>query len=326
MKKLQLQERHKKQGFICSLLILIFVLNGYNGTATILEYEGLEFIVEDQVIVDDQVMVKVNIHHPGFVVIYNQTNSNQGSMLGHSYTEEMTGEHNHTYSEIRMKNQFVTDGEDHTTYVRIHLATSGRTNTLYARLFNDTNMNMHFDMDGTDQIYKDNNGTEVVETFTITGTHETTIVVQDQTVQLNDAQVYVDKVIVPGPAWLVIHMNHNGALGPMLGRRFIPLEQGINTDLYVDINANLDLRNDSSELTVFAHLHWDNKEYGLFNKTTDTHVFSPAFYDPILGNDSAKPFTITFEDESKTNTVNIPSLSLSVFVLGCIVLFRKKRD
>ena len=37
------------------------------------EYDGLEFTVKDQLIVDDQVMVKVNIHHPGFIVIYNQT-------------------------------------------------------------------------------------------------------------------------------------------------------------------------------------------------------------------------------------------------------------
>jgi hypothetical protein len=305
---------------------LLFLSNTRISHASNLEYDGLEFIAEDQVIVDDQVMVKVNIHHPGFVVIYNQTGDIQGHMLGHSYTEEMVRGHDHNNLDIKLKTQIASNGEDHTSYVRIHLAKTGRTESLYARLFNDTNMNMQFEMNGSDQIYKDASGTEVVESFTVLSTHQTTIEVHDQNIKLSDAQVFVNKVIVPGPAWLVIHLNDNGTLGPMLGRRFIPLNQGINSDLYVDINANKNIRNGSFELAVFAHLHWDNKDYGIFNHSTDTHVFSPAFDDPILGSDSAEPFTIHFEEDSTTQSVNFLGQGLIVVSLSCGVLIFKKRD
>jgi hypothetical protein len=290
------------------------------------EYDGLEFTVKDQLIVDDQVMVKVNIHHPGFIVIYNQTDGNVGTMLGHSYSVQMIMSHNHTQVSIRSKIQKIANGEDHTTYVRIKLAESGRTNTSYARVFNDTNMNMMFDIDGSDEILKDSTGKEVFESFKITGESDTTIEAYNQSLSLTEikVQVFVDKVIVPGPAWVVIHLNNEGALGPMLGRRFVPLEQGINEDLYIDITANLDILNDSKQVNVFVHLHWDNSFYGVFNKTTDTHLFSPAFDDPIIGNESARPITLTFEDESSVPGMNFYLTGLTLVFLAILVSRKRK--
>ncbi|MHA1207184.1 MAG: hypothetical protein ACTSSO_06410 [Candidatus Hodarchaeales archaeon] len=308
-------------GFILTIMI---ISDNVIIQASESEYDGLEFSVIDQLIVDDQVMVKVNIHHPGFIVIYNQTGGNPGTMLGHSYSILMIIPHNHTQFPLKAKIQEIVDGEDHTAYVRIKLTPSGRTDTLYARAFNDTNMNMAFDMDGTDEILRDSSGKEVFESFTITGDSDTTIEAYNQTLSLTVTRVFVDKVIVPGPAWVVIHLNNNGALGPMLGRRFVPLEQGINSDLYIDITANLDLLNGSKQVAVFVHLHWDNSEYGLFNSTVDTHLYSPAFDDPIIGNESAVPITLTFEEESSVPGMNYYLTGLILVFLAILVSRKKK--
>jgi hypothetical protein len=296
-------------------------------------YNGLEFTVKDQLIVDDQVMAKVDIHHPGFIVIYNQIEGITGTILGYSYSVLMIMSHNHTQLSIRSKIQEVANGEDHTAYVRVKLALSGRTSTLYARVFNDTNMNMMFDTNGSDEILQDSTGKEVFESFIITGESNTTIEAYNQSLSLTDSRVFVNKVIVPGPAWVVIHLNNEGSLGPMLGRRFVPLEQGINLDLYIDIAASLDLLNGSKQINVFAHLHWDNSLYGIFNKTQDTHLFSPAFDDhlfspafddPIIGNESARPITLTFEEETSVPGMNYLLTSIPLVFL-VIFSTRKKK-
>ena len=287
-------------------------------------YVGFDFIVNDQPIVDDQVMVQVNVHHPGFVSVYNSSNY----LLGYSSTTVEVVSHNH--SQISLKVTSGSDeGMDHTAFVRIALSLTSRTTIMHARLYNDTNMNMQFDQDGTDVILKDEADKEAAEQFSVTESYPTTIVVSDQEVNLTNSQVYVEQVIVPGPAWLVIHINDSG-LGAMVGRRYIPLKQGVNTDLYVDINAYILLQEEGdklpSELAVFAHLHWDNKEYGIFNKTTDTHLFSPAFDDPIIGNESAKPFTITFKDKQTASGYEFPLISISLSFLAMVTLFTRKRN
>ncbi len=321
--------RHSKYLSLILFVMILFSINQNSSTITIsktvTEYVGFDFIVKDQPIVDDQVVVRVNVHHMGFVAIYNSTSD----LLGYSSTMEDVGmSHNHT--QISPKILTSSDsGVNHTLYVRITLPLMGRTTQLVAKLYNDTNMNMMFEPDGADLILEDQNSVEAVEQFSSTETFSTTIIVSDQDVNTTNAKVFIDQVIVPGPAWLVIHINDSG-LGPMVGRRHIPLKQGVNTDLYVDINeyvlSNKEAGTLPSELAVFAHLHWDNRDYGLFNKTVDTHLFSPAFDDPIIGNESAKPFVITFTDEKEISGYEFPIISLGLGLLAMVtVLSRKKK-
>ena len=321
---MRINPKFKLISLLCFISTIVILSNNVMIQASESEYDGLEFTVKDQLIVDDQVMVKVNIHHPGFIVIYNQTEGNTGTILGYSHSVLMIMSHNHTQLSIRSKIQEIANGEDHTAYVRVKLSLSGRTSTMYARVFNDTNMNMMFDTDGSDEILLDSTGKEVFESFIITGESDTTIEAANQTLSLTDARVFVNKVIVPGPAWVVIHLNDEGSLGPMLGRRFVPLEQGINLDLYIDIAANLDLLNGSKQVNVFVHLHWDNIVYGLFNKTQDTHLFSPAFDDPIIGNESARPITLTFEEETSVPGMNFYLTGLTMVFLAILVSRKKK--
>ena len=140
-------------------------------------------------------------------------------------------------------------------------------------------------MNGSDLIVYEG-GEELITSFIITNTFITTIEVQNQTIIDSwYVIVVIDKIIVPGPCWLVIQLNNNGSLGSMLGRRTQALRHGINVNLNVDITANADIRNNSSFLNVFAHIHVDNKPYGIFEKATDPHLFSAAFNDLIIGNE-----------------------------------------
>jgi hypothetical protein len=154
-------------------LMCFFRMNDFTIQATLSVYEDLEFEVKNQPIVDDQVMVKVNVHHPGFIAIYSSSGSTYGNILGYSYTVETMGSHNHTHTDLFDAIQFILNGEeDHTNFIRIPLSKNGRTDTLYARLFNDTNMNMQFDMNGTDEPYTDASGKEVIESFSVIGVYE----------------------------------------------------------------------------------------------------------------------------------------------------------
>lgn len=198
MIKIRTIRSYKILAIIFLILTCLLTLKDISINVTLVEYDGLEFIAKDQPIVDDQVMVKVNIHHPGFIAIYNSTGQTFGSILGYSYTVEGMDTHNHTRSLTLDGIKSMVNGEDHTSFNRIPLSQNGRTDTLYARLFNDTNMDMKFNMDGTDKPYKDASDKEVVEPFQVTGNFPTTIEVQDQIVKLTDTDplVHVDKVIV----------------------------------------------------------------------------------------------------------------------------------
>ncbi|MHA2173957.1 MAG: hypothetical protein ACXABI_03970 [Candidatus Hodarchaeales archaeon] len=306
------------------ILLVVSSVKTTNIQTAQLEYQGIDFTVNNQYIVDDQVLVTVNSHHPGFIAIYNITDGSKGSILGYSYSRETSISHNHSQGDINSKIQKAENGEDHTAHIRIKISDTGRTSELIAKLYNDTNNNKLFETDGTDGAYKDELGQVVEESFNVLGISPTSITVSNQTINLKDGLVFIDEVIVPGPAWLLIHLNNEGSLGQMAGRMFTPLTQGINSDLNVDISAILTLFDDLESLNVFAHLHWDNKEYGIFNHTSDTHLYSPAFNDPILGNDSAVAFTITID-----NGETITGTTFAIFIcslLGiCTQRIRRRR-
>ncbi|MHA2032210.1 MAG: hypothetical protein ACW99Q_22795, partial [Candidatus Kariarchaeaceae archaeon] len=54
------------------------------------------------------------------------------------------------------------------------------------------------------------------------------------------------------------------------------------------------------------------------NKTQDTHLFSPAFDDPIIGNESARPITLTFEEETSVPGMNYLLTSISLVFLAIL--------
>ncbi|MFP4322267.1 MAG: hypothetical protein ACLFTK_07430 [Anaerolineales bacterium] len=72
-----------------------------------------------------------------------------------------------------------------------------------------------------------------------------------------DGTVTVDRVVSPGPGFIVIHAEgEGGGPGPVIGQRH--LHPGVNTNVIVDINA------EGATPTLFAMLHTDDNEMGVY--------------------------------------------------------------
>ncbi len=104
------------------------------------------------------------------------------------------------------------------------------------------------------------------------------------------------------------------------------LKHGVNTNVVVDMTGMLDklTYEPGVPFRIFAHTHYDVWETGEFNGTTDTHVFSPSFNDPILGNDSAQLFWLTIEES--TDDLLMVTGVVGVLALGFIglIVYRKR--
>lgn len=312
----------RKYSIFLSSIFAILVISQMvpNSVAHATEFdEPFVLLVEDQMIVDHKVLVTVNITHHGFVAIWNDTNGSPDKMIGHASTNLTSGHMDHSHL-------ILSDGDGHmhtdVGIIPVHVMINheAMTNTLYAQLFNDTNTNGMFDM-GTDLSVKDD-GEDVIESFKTSGMSPVTIEVEDQTIR-SDGIVTVDRIVVTGPAWLVIHEKVESGLGPMWGRIDEPLVHGENLDLEVKINLTK-LPEDVTEMEFYAHLHYDRGDLGIFNKGIDAHIFSPNFDDPVIGNESAIPFVATFDLDDSSPLPVMPFVA-SFSVLGILVILRKQR-
>ena len=87
------------------ILIFIFIVTANTDASrlklnlnTNTDYVGFDFNIKDQPIVDDQVVALTNVHHPGFVAIYNSTNF----LLGYSSTMIEVMTHNHSMASLKI--------------------------------------------------------------------------------------------------------------------------------------------------------------------------------------------------------------------------------
>ncbi len=71
-----------------------------------------------------------------------------------------------------------------------------------------------------------------------------------------DDAVTIVEATVTGPAWVVIHADDDGAPGPVIG--YAPLEEGVNSDVAVEIDV------DAATPILHAMLHVDEGEVGTF--------------------------------------------------------------
>ncbi len=90
--------------------------------------------------------------------------------------------------------------------------------------------------------------------------------------QDTDNQIIVDSVTAGEDGWIVIYKDPNGNLGAQLG--FAPVHRGQNTNFTVD----LDSRKAAKAPTLWARLHVDRGEIGVFEPGID----GPASQSPVV--------------------------------------------
>ncbi len=71
-----------------------------------------------------------------------------------------------------------------------------------------------------------------------------------------DDTVTIVEATVGGPGWVVIHADNNGSPGLIIG--YAPLEEGVNSNVVVEIDA------DAATPILHAMLHVDEGELGAF--------------------------------------------------------------
>lgn len=281
------------------------------------EYELFTVLAEDQPMVDQLVAIRTTYNHSGFVMVYDS----EDNLLGHGkFAVPETSSHHHLQLDEEghegMDMGIPAEGMTMDVLVSLPLDVVGEEVT--AELWMDHDMDGMVNDTIDHPVMKD--GATV--SFTVTEALSTGYELSPQTVTKENPIIVYDKVIAPGPAWAVLHGNDNGSLGAMYGKTRI--NHGVNLNVELNLSAaidNLGLEEGES-LEFFAHMHHDYYEIGYFNKTTDTHVYSPAFDDPILGDDAAQLFELTLgasEDDASISTI---SIGLAFFTT--LIVFRKK--
>ncbi len=174
-------------------------------------------------------------------------------------------------------------------------------------------------MDGSldisvDLVVLDGEGNEIASDFRATEFFPTTIEVDNQTISEASPIVTIKRTVFPNHGWQLLHAYDN--LGVMASD-LTPIVHGENFDVKVDMSSAIDKLNFEYGVPfkIFTHIHYDVWETGEFNGTSDTHVFSPAFDDPVLGNDSAVVFYLTINQD--TNNMGL----VGSFVVGLAIVF-----
>jgi hypothetical protein len=81
-----------------------------------------------------------------------------------------------------------------------------------------------------------------------------TVSVADQAI--DDSRVLIAKVVSDSPGWIVIHIQANGAPGPVIG--YSAVHEGNNSDVTVAIDA------DKATPVLYAMLHTDAGKVGVY--------------------------------------------------------------
>ncbi len=109
------------------------------------------------------------------------------------------------------------------------------------------------------------------------GDEDPVVIVNDQ--DASDGTVVIEDVHATEPGWIVIHLNQDGAPGPVIG--FAPVEAGENHDVVVEIDL------DQADPKLCAMLHLDAGNHGEYEFPGDD---VPIF----LGEDIVNvPFSVT---------------------------------
>ena len=100
------------------------------------------------------------------------------------------------------------------------------------------------------------------------------VTVSDQ--DIADGVVTVDSVVSSGPGWIVIHIDNNGAPGPVIGHTAV--NDGENANVNVEIDASM------ATETLYAMLHVDAGQVGTYEfpgadtpAMVDGQMVTPAF-------------------------------------------------
>jgi plastocyanin len=212
--------------------------------------------VEDQEIVDNSVTVpQVISAEQGWIVIHADQDGAPGAVIGYAQ---------------------VAQGEN--DQVAVEIDPSAATQTLYAMLHLDAGSVGEYEFPGVDSPVMVSDQM-VVMPFQITAglVVEPAISVEDQ--DIADGTITVPQADVEGPGWVVIHIQSEGAPGPVIG--YTALSQGKNADVEVSVNPA-----EATE-TLYAMLHVDAGTVG-------TYEF-PGDDAPLMVGDQmmVKPFKVT---------------------------------
>jgi hypothetical protein len=212
--------------------------------------------VADQPVKDDTVTIaQVVSSGAGWIVIHDDANGGPGPVTGYAA---------------------VKDGVN--TNVVVKIDSYSATPRLYAMLHTDAGVVGTYEFPGADKpVMVD--GKMVSPAFTVTDL-DARVVVKDQ--MPRDGAVTIAEVLSNGPGWLVVHIDANGAPGPVIGYAAVP--DGLTRNLVVKI--------DTSKATpvLYAMLHTDAGKIGTYEfpgadkpVMVDGKMVSPPFSSAALG-------------------------------------------
>ena len=140
----------------------------------------------------------------------------------------------------------------------------------------------------------------LISTVIVADNHATPSVSVSDQVSLNGA-VVIDEVVSAGPAFVVIHIDNEGAPGPVIGFRQVNHGTSQNVSIPIDTNA--------ATTTLYAMLHEDTGEAGVYEFGTvegadgpvrvDEQVVTPSFNVEIMR---------AYDQLISDNTVSIASV------------------
>ncbi|GAB4508798.1 MAG: hypothetical protein OHK0046_02330 [Anaerolineae bacterium] len=137
------------------------------------------------------------------------------------------------------------------TGVAVELDTEGLTPVLWPMLHVDTGVEGEYEfgtVEGADGPVRVN---DQVVTFPIDAAPSIVYNVTD-----GEGVVTVEQALIDAPGWLVIHIDNNGAPGPVIGQA--PLTPGLNTNIVISVDESM------QTATVFPMLHYDTGEAGVY--------------------------------------------------------------
>ena len=105
-----------------------------------------------------------------------------------------------------------------------------------------------------------------------------------------DNTVNVTRATIDAPGWVVIHADADGAPGPVIG--YSPLAAGINANIKVDIDPK------AATSVLYAMLHEDNGEAGVFDFPDGADVPVERSGEPVT-----KSFNVTSQESTVVNVL-----------------------
>jgi hypothetical protein len=242
--------------------------------------------VANQEVTSDSVTVaQIVSNGPGWIVIHKEVNGGPGPVVGYAPVKDGTN-----------------------TKVVVKIDTYTATPRLFAMLHTDAGTIGTYEFPGSD-VPVMAGGKMVSPGFTVTDL-DARVVVRDQMPKAG--AVTIAEVLSNGSGWLVVHVDSNGAPGPVIGYAAVP--EGLTRDLVVMIDTA------KATPTLYAMLHTDAGKVGTYEfpgpdvpVMVDEKMVSPAFSSTALGVSMKAPVIdgIVNPDEY-SYTKDFGPLSLSV--------------